>query len=539
VLLIVGLALLAGGCYAAAYLAASDKVPVGTSVGGVDIGGHHPVAAAAVLRDGLDGRARTPFTVVLNGRTMRVRPHQVGLDVDYTASVHAAGAARSWSPERLWAYYTGGAKLDPVKQLDQSRLATMINRLDRSDGSTPTDGVVTFHRDGFIVTPPQDGLEVDLRGAAAAFLDAYLSDDPRVQLPLVATAPAIDTAAVHRFVAGFANPAMSSAVTLRLGQDTVRLQPSSYATLLGAQRVGQRLQPTVRAQALATVVTDRLGRRPADAPQDATVALVNGKPHVVRARAGMVFAPGDLATALVDAISAPGRSARVRASHEPASFTDADARGLGITRQISSATVHLPSGSDVDDLVSAAARLDGAVVKPGDSLSLRSRLGHDVPGDRAATQLATATFNAAWLGGLQLGSHASLPVYTGTYPMGRDATLDDGQDLAFTDTTSYGVLVSVATRRPTASHGGSLTVSLWSTPRWTVTSSHSTPDNVVPSGRVVHRGKGCRERAGHPGFDVTVTRTFAHSGSGDADHSTSYVVHYSPVNAVVCRQHRH
>ena len=538
-LLILGLALLAGGCYVAAYLAASDKVPVGTSVAGVDIGGHHPVSAAVALRDGLDGRARTPFTVVLNGRTMRVRPHQVGLDVDYTASVHAAGAARSWSPERLWAYYTGGARIDPVKQLDQSRLATLIDRLDRSDGSAPTDGVVTFHRDGFIVTPPQDGLAVELRGAAAAFFDAYLSDDPRVQLPLVATAPAIDDAAVHRFVAGFANPAMASAVTLRLGQDTVRLQPSSYGRLLGAAKVGHELQPTVRAQALAAVVTDRLGGRPADAPQDATVALVNGRPHVVRARPGMVFAPGDLGTALVDAISAPSRTARVRATREPASFTDADARALGITDQISSGTVHLPRGSHADGLMSAAARLDGAVVKPGDSLTLRARLGSDVPGDQAATQLATATFNAAWLGGLQLGSHATLPAYTGAYPMGRDATLNDGQDLAFTDNTSYGVLVSVETRRPSASHGGSLTVSLWSTPRWTVTSSHSTPDNVVPSGRVVHRGKSCHERAGHPGFDVTVTRTFAHSGSGNADHSTSYAVHYSPVAAVVCKRHRH
>ena len=538
-LLILGLALLAGCCYAAAYLAASDKVPVGTSVAGVDIGGHHPVSAAVVLRDGLDGRARTPFTVVLNGRTFRVRPDQVGLDVDYTASVHAAGAARSWSPERLWAYYTGGAKLDPVKQLDQTRLAALIARLDRSDGSTPTDGVVTFQRDSFIVTPPQDGLEVDLKGAADAFFAAYLSDDPRVQLPLVATAPAIDDAAVHRFVAGFANPAMASPVTLRLGQDTVRLQPSSYGRLLGTQRVGDRLQPTVRGQALASVVTDRLGRRPAGAPQDATVALVNGRPHVVKARPGMVFAPADLATALVDAIGAPDRTARVRATPEPASFTDADARALGITDQISSATVHLPPGSHVDGLVSAAARLDGAVVKPGDSLSLRARLGGQVPGDQAATQLATATFNAAWLGGLEVGSHATQPTYSGVYPMGRDATLGDGQDLAFTDNTSYGVLVSVATVRPSASHGGSLTVSLWSRPRWTVTSSHSTPDNVVPSGRVVHRGKGCRERAGHPGFDVTVTRTFAHATSGTADHSTSYAVHYSPLAAVVCRAHRH
>jgi hypothetical protein len=100
VLLVLGLALVVGVGYAAAYLAASNKVPVGTSVGGVDIGGHTPVSAVATLRDGLAGRAGTPFTVVVNGRTMRVRPGQVGLDVDYAASVRAAGAQRSWSPSR-------------------------------------------------------------------------------------------------------------------------------------------------------------------------------------------------------------------------------------------------------------------------------------------------------------------------------------------------------------------------------------------------------------------------------------------------------
>jgi hypothetical protein len=537
VLLVLGLALLAGGCYVAAYLAAGNKVPVGTRVGGVDIGGHSPTAAATALREGLAGRARTPFTVVVNGRTMQVPPGQVGLDVDYAASVHAAGAERSWSPSRLWAYYTGGDQFDAVKLLDQSRLARLVQRLDGTDGSSPTDGSVVFHRNGFVVVPPRDGLQVDVRGAGTEFWNAYLSDDPRVQLPLVATPPVIDARAVHRFVTGFANPAMASAVTLRLGDDALRLQPSSYAGLLGAERAGHRLRPTVRAQALARAVADHTSGKPADAPRDATVALVDGRPQVVPSRPGKVYAPADLAVALVAAIRAPDRTADVEASRAPASFTSADARALGIRRQISSATVSLPRGTRVDALATAAARLDGTVLKPGEGLSLRDVLSGEVPDDQASTQLATATFNAAWLGGLPLGSHATLPSFSGDYPMGRDATLRNGQDLAFTDATSYGVLVSVATTRPTSAHDGSLTVSLWSTPRWAVTTHHSAPANIVPAGRIVHRGKGCQERTGLEGFDVTVTRTFAALGSGAADHSSSYAVHYAPVPAVVCRPH--
>jgi vancomycin resistance protein YoaR len=540
VLLVLGLALLAGGCYLAAFLAASNKVPVGTRVGGVDIGGHDPTTAATLLREGLADRAEAPFTVVVNGRTLQVPPQQVGLGVDYAASVHAAGAQRSWSLSRLWDYYTGGDRLDPVKVLDQTRLATLVQRLDRSDGSGPTDGSVVFHRNDFVVVPPRDGLQVDAQGAGTELWNAYLSDDPRVQLPLVATAPVIDGRTVHRFVADFANPAMASAVTLRLGQQTVRLQPSSYAGLLGSERAGDRLRPTVRAPGLARVVAERVTGRPADAPRDATVALVDGRPQVVPSRPGTVYAPADLATALVAAIRAPDRTADVRASRAPASFTSDDARGLGIRRQISSATLSLPVGSHVAALTSAVARLDGTVLKPGEGLSLRDVLGDDVPGDEASsTQLATATFNAAWLGGFPVSSHATLPSYTGDYPVGRDATLRNGQDLAFTDATTYGVLVSVTTVRPTAGHDGSLSVSLWSTPRWSVTSHHSTPANVVPAGRVVESGQGCQAQAGLKGFDVTVTRTFSDLGSGTADHSASYDVHYAPVPAVVCKPHAH
>ncbi len=67
--------------------------------------------------------------------------------------------------------------------LDRPRLATLIDDLDRSDGSAPTDGAVTFHRDGFVVSQPQDGLQVDLDRAASAFEDAYLSDDPSCSCP--------------------------------------------------------------------------------------------------------------------------------------------------------------------------------------------------------------------------------------------------------------------------------------------------------------------------------------------------------------------
>ena len=536
-LVIVVLALLAGGSYVAAYLAAGDKVPVGTRVAGIDVGGRTPAAAAAALQEGLSDRATTPFTVRINGRSQQVGPRQVGLAIDYAASVRGAGARRSWSPSHLWEYYTAGSSFQPVVTLDQNRLARLLRRLDVSDGRPPSDGSVSFRRESFVVTPPRTGLAVDPRSAGTAFWNAYLTDDPTIELPLVATPPAIDAVAIHRFVRTFANRAVASSVELHFGHVTVRLRPSDYTRLLVARRVGDRLRPEVRARPLAAVTDRRLAGEPVDRPRDASVALVDGRPHVVPARPGVAFAPHDVAAALLRAIASPDRSARVAPSVAQASVTDADARRLRIRRQVAFGTAHLPRGSQSAALAAAASRLDGVVLKPGDALSLRGLLGPGTPSGRAGDALATALFNAAWLGGLDVTAHTTARTYAGTAPVGRDATLSHGQDVAFTDDTPYGVLVSVVAGRPTASHGGSLTVSLWSTRRWNVTSGHSAPADVVAAGRVVRSGHQCRPRDGRPGFAVTVTRTFARHGA--TDHTSSYTAHYAPRAQVVCRSDRH
>jgi vancomycin resistance protein YoaR len=535
--LILGLGLLASGAYVGAYAAASDKVPVGTKVAGVDIGGHDQSSAVRVLRAGLAVRADTPFTVVINGRTQQVLPSQVGLSVDYDASVHKAGAARSWRPSRLWRYFTEGASYDPVVTLDQDRLATLIQRLDVTDGQTPTDGSVVFRRQNFTVHPPRPGLALDPRVAGTAFWNAYLSDNPSVHLRMMPTAPTIDAAVIDRFVKRFANPAMASSVELHFGGATLHLSPHSYGTLLVARRVGNELRPQVRAQALARLTDSQLAGAPIDRPTPATVALVSGQPHVVKARPGMTFRPRDVAQALMHAIGSPHRTARVRPTLAKASFTNADARRLGISTQVSSFTVRLPRGSHGSQVAAAVQRLDGLVLKPGHALSMRGLLGAATPTGTSGNAVATAVFNAAWLGGLQVTSHAAGATYTGRAPVGRDASLLDGQDLAFTDKTRYGVLVSAVAARPTATHAGSLTVALWSTPRWKVTSSHSGRTDVVPAGRHVQYGEGCAPQKGSDGFDVTVTRTFA--DGGQVDHTSTYSVSYAPLAAVVCKSRHH
>jgi hypothetical protein len=541
--LVLGLGLLAGGAYTAAYLAAGDKVPVGTTVGGIDIGGQSPAAAMDMLRDGLADRVDTPFTVTVNGRTQQVAPSAAGLAVDYAASVRGAGGGRSWRPSRLWTYYTAGTSSNPVVSLDQDRLATLLKRLDHSDGRRARDGSVVFQRQAFTVRSPRPGLVLDPRAAGTAFWNAYLTDDPSVELRMSETPPTIDNAAIQRFVRRFANRAMAAAVELHFGRATLHLSPAAYGHLLGARRVGNRLRPAVRARALSRLVNHQLIGAAIGRPKPAAVALVGGHPQVVSARPGVTYRPHDVGLALLRAIGSAHRTARVRPTPAEASFTDADARDLGIRRQVSRFSVDLPRGPRGEVLESAVRRLDGTLLTPRRSLSLRGLLGAATPAGKSGDALATAVFNAAWLGGMQVTAHASPRSYDAVAPMapvGRDASLRAGQDLVFTNDTRYGVLVSAVVSPATASRSRSLTVTLWSTPGWTIGSSAGSRTHAVAAGRDVRREKSCTPRDGRDGFQVTVTRRFSREGA--VDHTSSYTVSYAPADAVVCKapqRHHH
>ena len=103
----------ARSAWVAAYLVAGDKVPRGTTVAGVAIGGLSEDEAAQRLEEELGGRADRALEVTVDDRTAEVSPEEAGMSVDYAASAAEAGARKSWSPAWLWRYATGGDEVDP------------------------------------------------------------------------------------------------------------------------------------------------------------------------------------------------------------------------------------------------------------------------------------------------------------------------------------------------------------------------------------------------------------------------------------------
>ncbi|CAI9409554.1 VanW family protein [Nocardioides sp. T2.26MG-1] len=556
-LVLAGLVVLFAGAYVAVYLAAGDKVPRGTTVAGVEVGGRTPDAAEKALRAGLADRVDRPIAVTVDGERSTVDPGEAGLSVDYAASVADAGGERSWSPGRLWDYWTGGDDLDAVVDVDDTAFATALDSLSEEVGTTPVDGDVRF-RDGKIVTTdPAPGEELDRDVAEQAITAAYTADKAAdVELSLRKAEPDIDDADLQAALDDFANPAMSGPVTLVFGDSPVRLDPAEFGAVLGMRPENGELVPSLHEKALIKLVD--AGISDDGAPVDATVELVGGKPKVIPAKPGVTYEPADVSDAFLELVTRQGgdREMKVESTVAEPDFTTADAKALKIRERVSTFTTYYPYAEYRNINIGRAAELvDGTVLKPGDVFSLNDTVGErtrengftegfiisdgifkeDLGG--GVSQMATTTFNAMFFAGLKDIEHKPHSFYIDRYPVGREATVAWGAvDLRFQNDTPYGVLIHATVQPATPSSQGVVTVSMWSTKYWDITTSTSDRYNYRPPKTRTLSAPDCYPNTGYAGFDVDVTRTFKRHGEDAVDHVEKFHTAYTPSDTVVCKE---
>ncbi len=555
VVVVVVLALLLGGAYAAAYAMAGDKVPRGTTIAGVEVGGRTPDAAVRALRLGLAEQRSRPITVTVDGRSQSIDPREAGLGVDHRASVAAAGGGRSWEPSRLWDFYTGGDELAPVVTVDQARMDALVDRLGATVGTPPRDGAVTFRGKRIQVTQPRTGEQLDGEETRAALQAAYLQEEPVAELTLQQVAPDIDEADVHDALTEFANPALSGPVTLVFDRSKVRLQPADFAGVLGLKAEAGRLVPDLDEAKLTRLVAGAVSDD--GAPVDATVALVDGRPKVVPAKPGVGYDPADVTDAFLELVTRPGgeREMTVEATVQEPEFTTREARELGVREKVSTFTTYYPYAEYRNVNIGRAAELvDGTLLKPGETFSL-----NDIVGERTrengftegfiisdgifkedlgggVSQMATTTFNAMFFAGLEDVEHKPHSFYIDRYPVGREATVAWGAvDLRFRNDTRYGVLVDARVTPSTPSTQGVVTVSMWSTKVWDVTATTSGRYNITSEETRVLNTEDCYPNDGYGGFDVDVTRHFRKPGSSTVHHRETFHTRYTPSDTVVCK----
>jgi vancomycin resistance protein YoaR len=510
--------------WVAAYAGANGKVPRGTTVVGIDIGGRDKYAASAALAHGLRRQLQDPITVTVGTVTTQVDPTDAGLTVDSVATVAKVLGPRSWDPRRLWRYYTGGDETPPVVNLDEGRMNALFDRLDEQAGQPPRNAGISLSGGQVALTKPRDGAQIDRDPAARALFDAYASGLTSVQLPLRLVPPDVDAGDLDTAVTQLANPAMSGPVTLAFAGSQVRLEPRQYADLLSIVTKDGVLALDVDSAGLAALVDPSAQDTE---PVDATVALRDGAPTVVPAVAGQTYDDAGVTEAFLRGVTAEGagRTVPVTGSETEAEFTDEDAAQLGVSTPISSFTVPVP-GTVGPSFGDAVARLSGVVVRPGETFSFNAHVGQ-VNG--SGTRLATAAWNAGFLAGLTDVARTASPTYAAGLPAGRDAMVGSGADLQMRNDSTHGVLLS-ARLVP-----GSVVVDVWSTKEFEVTASTSAPYAQTPRTTVADASPGCVGRPGQDGFAIDLVRTVTRVGDPTPLRSDTVTTTYQPEEAVVCQ----
>ncbi len=553
--LLLGLVVVFGGTYAAAHYVAGDRVPRGTTVSGVRIGGHPQAEAAQRLQAGLADKVARPIAATVDGKAVEVDPATAGLEVDYDASVAEAGGEASWDPVRLWDYFTGGDSSEARVTVDDTAYNAYLATLDEQHGAEAKDGAVGFDGGEIVTTPPVTGRALDPSDTLTALQGAFLADDPgTVALETLAVEPAIDASDVQQALDTFASPAVAGPVTIDFQGSSVKVFPADYTAALSLVATDGELVPTLDPALLA----DALGTKvTTGAPVDATVRLVGGRPQVVPAKPGVTFDQAQLEAGFLDVVAKPQgqRTLALDAQVAKPSFTTRDARALQVKEQVSSFTTYFPYAEYRNTNIGRAAELvDGTLLKPGETFSL-----NDVVGERTeengftegyiindgilvqdlgggVSQMATTTFNAMFFAGLEDVEHKPHSFYISRYPVGREATVAWGSvDLRFRNDTPYGVLIEAKVTPSTPTTQGVATVSMYSTKWWDITTTTGKEHNLTqPKTRRIDTVQ-CHPNVGYGGFDIDVVRYFQPVGDNTEQRDPeTFSTTYIPSDTVIC-----
>ena len=553
--LLLGLVVLFGGLYVAAHYVAGDKVPRNTTVSGVRIGGHPQGEAAQRLEAGLAEMVARDIATTIDGTPVAIDPAEVGLQVDYDASVAEAGGEVSWDPVRLWNYFTGGDTFEAETTVDDAAYAAYLAGLDEQHGADPRDGAVAFDGNRVVTTKARTGKALDPADTLGALRAAFLQETPDpVELELADVVPAIDQGDVQQALDTFASPAVAAPVTLDFEGSSVKIPPADYTAALSLVPTDGELVAALDDARLAEVVSSRVTT---GAPVDATVALVGGRPQVIPAKPGVTFDPAELASGFLATVAKPQgeRTLALTAQVAEPAFTTKDARALRITEQVSTFPTYFPYAEYRNINIGRAAEIiDGTVLKPGETFSLNDTVGErteangftkgyvisdgilvqDLGG--GVSQVATTVFNAMFFAGLEDVEHKPHSFYIDRYPIGREATVAWGAvDLRFKNDTPYGVLIHTTVTPSTPTSSGVMTATMYSTKHWDISSSTGERYNLTqPKTRRID-DLTCHANEGFGGFDIDVVRYFTPVGANTEERADEiFSTTYTPSDTVIC-----
>lgn len=522
-----------------------NRVPVGTTVGDVAVGGKDEEDARAAIAAAAASVIARPIRLIGPGGVARTSGRELGA----TALVDEALAqAMDAGPLDRLLRHVGigdGTEIALEYRLGPVRAAQVSNRIDRRFGEPARDAAVVVKERAVEVEPAAPGTEVD-RGALRRALRTMPTE---TGVTLVSSAPVVSTEEATR-AAARVEQLLSEPRRVRFRDVTATLWPNRLRTLVGTERTDGELAVRLDPEGLAESLRPRLGRFE-QAPRDATFAVGARRARVVPSRPGKALDGERIGRSLVNDPGSAVHLARFTRA-EPALTTEAAAR-LGIEVKIAEFTTYHPCcASRVNNIHRGADIIDGTIVQPGKRFDLNTVMGkrttergflsapqifngrlEDAVGG-GVSQIATTMYNAAFFGGMQIVTHQPHEFYISRYPMGREATVSwGGPELIWRNDWPAAVLVkmlytdtSVTVRLYSSKLGRRVTTEsgqpcCYVSPRTiTVSNSSLTPGTTSTV-----------QSAGPSGFTISYTRKVFRNGK--LKRNERYTWRYRAENAIV------
>lgn len=440
--------------------APSDRIPPGTSIAGIPVGGLTPEQAERVIAEKAGpatGDIVLEYDGDADGFPLRISRAELAPIPRAKIAVDAAMEQPSvW--DRVLREIGAGRGRDipldyrvaggPLNEL-LTRVETLLRRPPRNAAVVVKDGDLALIR-------ARDGRRADrkrLRSALAAL-------PPRITVRSVAVKPEVpDTAA---------RAARNRA--LRMIQGPVRVTGAGRSvtiprsTLLGAlrfERAGQALRVTLDADVVGGPIEETFGSLRRD-PRNAGFRVSGNRVSVIPGVNGRTI---DVETTVRALQRGRGpRAVRVRIRPVEPDRTTADAKAMRITELVSEfRTPYTCCQPRVTNIKRGAAILDGTIIPPGGTFSLNEVLGERtrargfVPAPQinegrledavggGVSQIATTMFNAGFFAGLRIVTHTPHSFWISRYPPGREATVSwGGPELIMENDWPAGVLVKAS-----------------------------------------------------------------------------------------------
>ena len=539
-------ALLLGGALALGSGSQTDTIAPGIRVGGTDLGGLHREGALKKL---LADQGDTPQVTVTAGTgSWTVPASQLGWSLDTGAGLDAAMQASSertlLQKVQTFIGQPPVTELALPQKVDATQARAGLATLTAAQNTLARNATVAFEKTRYVVKPGTAGVQVQLDPAVQGFVQH--PEIRTLSLNVVRSEPRYTTQEMQP-LADQGN-ALVRPITVKLGSagQAFTLTPLQVANLYWVRQTGLELD-----QDALTVKVKQISSTVDQPAQNARYELKGAALVKVAEQTGMVSDPAQTQKLLAQAVIDPRTTSIVlipKVSQPTLKLADLpDASKLSLIASGRSTYYHSSAARRVN-ITNAAAKINGAVVAPGEDFSFLDNLGGISPENGFVTgliisagrtvdglgggvcQVSTTTFRALYQAGLPVVERNQHAYRVGYYEpqVGYEAAVyDPGKDLKLKNDTGGPILVKTINDNARST----LTVQVWGLPQTrTVNVSPATILNHTghPAAKYVPnadlpRGAVKQVDWAADGYNLYITRTIRDKGTVRTDKtSTSY-----------------